>query len=547
MERVQSVHWIVAGLILTVANVIKPIHVDDIIWVHFARHIAETPWDPFGFTMPWGYGCIPAMDMWSPPVLPYWWGAGVALFGETPTFWKAWFLPFSLMFSSAAFALSRRFAPAGPTLVGYAIVLAPTVLPAVNLMQDIPAASLVLASVALTLAGCERRSLPIALLGGVCLGLACLTKWSALSGFGVIGLATILFAPSWRWWIIIPGIALAIFASWEGYLLAAYGQSNFLLGFVGQGPPDLGAKKSLAIALVTFTGTLAPFVAIASLGRLVAGRGIALCVAGIFIATLVALAILPETLSITNPLTGRGFRPDTPLLAGLSFLAWAGLAASLLITLLKSRLDRRLVFLILWLGVELIGYFVLSPFPAARRLVTPLAAMTLLAAAALGPHARKDVLGVAAAVQIAIAFLFTVVDLVDSHQIKTAATRVAEAAPKDATLWSKGVFGFDYYIAGLGGVAPCATDILQPGDTLAIYDVGVEGGVFRNEVFAELERTGALQRIATFSEKPRLPWTTMGEGYYLGRRPLEGSNGPLHGAALFEVLRAIPWDGVAPR
>lgn len=208
-----------------------------------------------------------------------------------------------------------------------------------------------------------------------------------MSSFGVIGLTCLVFAPNWRWWIAVPGVALAIFAGYEGYLLATYGQSNFLLSVAGHRAPDTSGIKNLTVASVTYTGALAPFVAVADWGAITRGQGLAMTMAGIFVAAFLALAFLPETLDVANPLTGRGLRLHTPILAGLGLLPWNGLAISLLIALLKSRLDRRLVFLILWFGIELVGYFVLSPFPAACRFVTPLAAMTLLAAATSGPRA----------------------------------------------------------------------------------------------------------------------------------------------------------------
>ena len=75
---------------------------------------------------------------------------------------------------------------------------------------------------------------------------------------------------------------------------------------------------------------------------------------------------LPETLALENPLTGRALRLDTPILAGLGFLVWGALFVCLVFGL--RRQNRALLFLSLWMAVELAGFFALSPFGLSRSL-----------------------------------------------------------------------------------------------------------------------------------------------------------------------------------
>src|SRR5215471_3062103 len=77
---------------------IKPIHIDEAANYYYARQIAERPLDPFGFEMFWYQRPEPANHVLTPPVLVYWWGLGVRLFGHLPVLWKIWLLPFVLLF-----------------------------------------------------------------------------------------------------------------------------------------------------------------------------------------------------------------------------------------------------------------------------------------------------------------------------------------------------------------------------------------------------------------------------------------------------------------
>jgi hypothetical protein len=70
--------------------------------------------------------------------------------------WKLAMFPFDLLFAGGLYALLRRFAPGWAGLLTAMLGLSPTVLPATNLMLDIPAAGLSLAAVALFVSACDR-------------------------------------------------------------------------------------------------------------------------------------------------------------------------------------------------------------------------------------------------------------------------------------------------------------------------------------------------------------------------------------------------------
>ncbi|MCS7270851.1 MAG: hypothetical protein NZ703_07175, partial [Gemmataceae bacterium] len=72
---------VLAGLV-TVANGLKPVVVDDTAYLLYAQHIAVCPNDPYGFTIFWYTWPQPAFEVLAPPVYLYWLAGGWWLFGD---------------------------------------------------------------------------------------------------------------------------------------------------------------------------------------------------------------------------------------------------------------------------------------------------------------------------------------------------------------------------------------------------------------------------------------------------------------------------------
>src|SRR6185503_15829631 len=130
------------ALLLTLLNAPKPLHVDDGFFWQYARQIAVAPSDPYGFLSFLDERPEPANQMLAPPVLPYWWAIGMRLFGERPLLWKLWLFPIVWLFTHSLHALLQRFAAGLEQPLLVLVVLSPVVLPALNLMLDIPALAL---------------------------------------------------------------------------------------------------------------------------------------------------------------------------------------------------------------------------------------------------------------------------------------------------------------------------------------------------------------------------------------------------------------------
>jgi len=86
LARLPTPFW--AAVILCLANVPKPATIDDGAYYCYARHMAELPADPYGFTVIWYQYAAPAPNVLAPPVLPAWWALGIRLLGDHPMLWK---------------------------------------------------------------------------------------------------------------------------------------------------------------------------------------------------------------------------------------------------------------------------------------------------------------------------------------------------------------------------------------------------------------------------------------------------------------------------
>src|SRR5262249_2200286 len=85
-------------LFWTACNAAKPLHIDDATYYRFARQALEHPTDPYGFSILYFNRPLPANHVLAPPVVPYWWAAGMRVLGNVPWLWKIWFLPFAALF-----------------------------------------------------------------------------------------------------------------------------------------------------------------------------------------------------------------------------------------------------------------------------------------------------------------------------------------------------------------------------------------------------------------------------------------------------------------
>lgn len=546
--------WAILGLalVLALSNAPKPLHIDDgLVW-QYARHIARAPLDPYGFASFAVERPEPANETLSPPGLPYWWALAIRLFGERPLLWKLWLLPLCLLFVHSLHALLRRFAGGLELPLATMLVFSPVVLPALNLMLDIPALALSLFAFTLFLRASdslesERPAAPAyALAGaaGVVAALACQTKYTGLLMPAILLVYALLFRRL-RLWMVTAGVAGALLVSWETFVALRYGQSHFVYHYYAN-HSAWREKLQFGLPLFSLMGTMGPgllLLGLVALRRSARWIGVA---AALLAAGFLIVALVPETVATLTPLRPPNHEPVTLAfvifaLSGLATLATIGVVAVRLLAL-PSKTDW---FLVSWLGLELIGYFAMSPFPAARRVLGLVIAGTALcgrlASQTIGAGPERRLLTRVVAFNAALGVLFFAVDLNEAVKTRQAVQEAdlwirARSAPGSRTFYV-GHWGFQYYAERAGMIAAVdrqfyGRTILREGDFLIVPDARIA----QQRFWIDETRT---ERAHVLRLTDRIPLRTL-YCYYQGRTPLERHDGPRMQVTIYRVKQEFP-------
>lgn len=473
------------AVLLTALNALKPVHVDDSTYLAFARQIARHPLDPYGFALLYFNTPLPAHRVLAPPVFCYWFGAGVFLFGEQPVVWKLWLLPFALTLVAAVWRLARRFAPGLERPLTLMTVMSPTVLPGFNLMTDVPCVALSLTAIALFISACDCRLWGRAAIAGLVAGLAMQTKYTGFLAPAAM-LAYAILNRGFARWLVTTAVAALLFASWEGFVLWRYGESHFQFHLHNQAGQVAGRVNLLnplgILVLQTAPAALLLFAAV-------------LLRAGV-----------------------RALRPS----------------------------GRDGWFLVLWVVLELAGYFALTPYAAVRRVMGLSVALTLLGgnlAVRAGPALRNPVRFVAA-LGVLLGLLYYGVDLQEARAeeeiVEKAADWIRQRDP-EAHIWYMGYWGFQYYaeragmkqvIPGLGGeeFTGAAPSEMRAGDWL----VFPEKEIPQQLIVLDAQEVEPVHRVEV---RDGLPFRTLPGYYNGGTSPLRWADGPRCAAVIARVRR----------
>lgn len=488
MNRVAA-SLVLLALLLTVLNSLKPLTMDDAAYYYYARQLAWDATDPYGFEIFWYQRPMPANYALAPPVIPYWWSLAIRLFGDVPVLWKLWLFPFALLLVCSLYRLARRFARGAewPLVVG--MIFSPVVLPGMNLMLDVPALALALSAMVLFQRACDRcghatarrekrSSVCLALVAGLVIGLATQTKYTSFMTLAaMIGFACL--QGRLRLGLLMASTALVVFGLWEGFITYKYGQPHFwFLAQVLRHYTFLDMVDALPRLLGSAAGVGVLFLS-AALGF----GGLGLSLAGL----LVGFAyFLPVVCGDGSLFLGLDETTQTPLFTSLGWLWLAG-TATVAVRLndpifgasnlrWKPRFRSTDRFLASWFLLELVGYFVLSPFPGVRRILGIVTVGSLLAARLASrtcgsPHGRTMLLAITAA-NVLSGLLIYSVDLVEALALKHAAEESAawvRTRDADGKVWYVGHWGFQFYAerAGFEPVVP-RESLLRRGDWLVL-------------------------------------------------------------------------------
>ena len=543
------------AVLTTLLNAFKPLHIDDAAYYGYARQIASSPLDPYGFTLFWWDQPEPANEILAPPLLPYWWSLALRV-TDRPVLWKLWLFPFALCLAASLEFLFRRFASRFSLALTALTVLSPAVLPSFNLMLDVPALALALGSLALFIGGLDGGSLRRVALAGLVAGLAMQTKYTALLAPAAMFLYA-LTRGRLRPWLLAGGVALALFVAWEAFVAWRYGQSHFLY-HLRDSSDSLLRRGYLIPLLFSLTGTVAPAVLVLGLTALRVRGAFVLAAGGLTLLGYAGVACVDLRFQAEIAPSAVLFGATPPVewhftiakvifgVYGMALWVVGGVVAWRLCRLARPGRWHRLwrtrrddFFLVLWLALEVAGFFALTPFPAVRRVLGLVVVLTLLtgrlAARTCRARPRGRLLGFALAHGILLGLLFAAVDFRAADAQREAVQRAAEwidqhtpAAERGRVrVWFTGHWGMQFYAerAGMRPVAPGSS--LRRRDWLVVPDDPIEKqGVRLDERRLSLAHAFAVDDWVPLETVPF---------YYVGHVGLEHRRGPYLRIRIFRV------------
>lgn len=565
-----------ASLVLLAAlyaglNAVKPLTIDDGAYFYYARQIAQHPLDPYGFSFLWYVIPWRANEILAPPVLPYWWGATLHL-SDAPWVWKAALLPWCLLLIVALYGLFRRFASELALPLTWFTILSPALLPSLNLMLDIPALALALGAVALFLRACDRSSFGLAALAGLMAGVAMETKYTGALAPGVMLLAAAVRG-RWLLWPVAAFVAGQTFATWELLTALLYGKSHFFMAFDdGSSLLDKIGNLPALFSLLGSVGAAGILLGLTALGterpRLL-GAAISLVFGYVLILFL--------DVQFTGSVSARIFGNQAAISlygqhAEIVFDAFAVLGGIVLVAIIwrlwttpadgteEAKASRRdTLFLVLWLGLEIVGFFPLTSFPAVRRVLGIGIVVTLLlgrlAARICRTPERRPLLKVVWGIGIALGLAHAGLDWYEAYVHKQAAETARQFILErgGGRTWFVGHWGFQFD-AERRGMEPVLLDYnwhrsdlptgdglkpvevpLPPPSRLRVGDWLVVPSPRLNQQKMRLDE-GQLREEITFVFDDPVPLRTI-QNFYGGQAALEHHEGPRLEVTIYRVLQ----------
>jgi len=569
---VASLRFIVlAALLLTLLNAFKPLTVDDAVYYEYAVHISQHPRDPYGFEVFWGERPQPAFEVLAAPLLPYWWAGALRLFGDRPVLWKLSLFPFALLLAVSLYHLLAHLARGVEQPLLWLMVLSPAVVPSFNLMLDVPALSLSLASLSLFISACRGGRWGWAASAGLLAGLAMQTKQTSITVVAALLAYGLLFARL-RMALLAAAVAAAVFVGWELLMVLQYGESHFLYArAVRAGSVSLSGIALLGLGFLSLLGGLSAVVMPLGLFGLSAPRWL---IAGTILLGSLAFGVIPflpaEPLPQLRMSPRLGDAPPEQIVFTALGCGVLLVAIAVLGRLLTTRegsghsadgavsgqtggagfTARRIdLFLLSWLLIEMFGCYAIWTFLASRHVFRVATVLLLVcgraAAARLSRGGDRRLFGWVVVWGIGVGLLFFAADLSDSLARRDAVRRAADqltalgADRERESVWYLGHWSFQFYAESLGmkPVVP-GSSRLEAGDWLVVPE-----GVSRQPVWIP---TGRVTQEALVESRSLWPWSSI-PSFYAGPIPLRSQPEAQIVVQVYRVKRGFQATGPSRR
>ena len=469
---------VVIGVILVVCLgpfVNKALQTDDPLFVWSAQQIQKHPTDFFGFEVSWAG---PMLPMWlancNPPLASYLLALAATLFGWSEAVLHGAFLAMAFAAGAGIYQLARLWCERALLATVLALLTPVFLVSSTTLMCDVPMLAIWIWAVVLWERALQREQAwwRFIAAGGL-MGLAVLTKYSAITLLPLLPLLAVLRTRKAGGWLLGLAVPLVMLGGYEFITARMYGKGLFSLavdyarmnrhGFIG------GGMAKAMIGLAFSGGCLLPTLFFAPLlwrrKPLWAGG---LIVYGVLLA---AFRLFPFGNPEPELMQRWSYLLQVVLLtvAGFHLLVLAGVEA-------WQRRDRVSVALALWIISGFLFATVLNWTISARSLLPIVPAAAILVVRRL--ERCGQTLGLKVGGRLVWPLIASAVvglslvhaDYESANLVRGAVQQlVAKYKTANKRLWFEGHGGFQYYMEKLGcqPIDP-ARSLLQPGDILVV-------------------------------------------------------------------------------
>lgn len=372
MTRTPASAWLVIAAVTGAAwlgVILKPLHIDDALYVAVADQIRRDPFDPYGGLFNWQNIPEPLYrTSISPPLLSYYFAAARELFGESDLVLSLAIGPWLALLAWGLVRVGVRFAGNGfwPAML---VLSGPAVGVGTNRMLDVPMLAMMLASLEFAGRSLESPSYAgrwsWAFFAGLMAASGVLIKYPAVAM--VAALATWALARRSGPLVLAMAIPSAALGGWLAVSRALYGASQVgqAMSFLDQFRANLfSLLVGRPITMFAILGMSFPlWLAVAWVGR---RRALAIALAAGF--TLAAGVALIQAGPTFGAAENRPLADDAFFLSAtfLGALGWFGALIEAVGREPRARVWRDDVPLVVWLAASATIAVFLGPFVAAR-------------------------------------------------------------------------------------------------------------------------------------------------------------------------------------
>ena len=441
----------------------KAFHIDDVLYLRVADQILKTPWDPYGYmvneTLLWdakdGQPATLFDTDYNPPLWKYALAGMIAAVGKEE--WKLHLLSMVVVGLAAwgLYLISARLT-GRPIWCVVMVILSPFFLPGQNLMLEVPVLACVVWGSYFQWRAWDRGSGLNALMAGVFIGLAILTKYTIGLFLPLFFLGSI-FARSkesqrfhWRPFLyLLP--AAGILGAWCAHNLFFYGQLHLTSHGVSFKPSEWPARILVVFRIIGAVSVFGPIWWVALWRRGMAAR------MGLLVILLVAIGL--SFVDIANIIReyGRQRNAFSPQLAWQCHLFTTLGCATIFSVMLESILQRRSDRMKWWrsfddrhLELWVVALFIFNvccvPFNAIRHLLVLFLAMTWLTARLADRNQMKILPVLLAVISIGLGYMLAIGDYTYAENNRhVPETRIRADLGHAPGVWYSGTWGFKYY------------------------------------------------------------------------------------------------------